>query len=114
MQPPKVRKTPQKSMCTICGNSDTIRDNKQLSVRSSARIEHRFPKPLPKIHNLLKHKRLTEKNKIDLALNLALLLQEYPDLARLIKVWPSLPDNIRQEIMDLVKTYDDSGDGLSE
>ena len=33
------------NLCTICGNSDTIRDNKQLSARSSARIEHRFPKP---------------------------------------------------------------------
>jgi hypothetical protein len=102
------------NLCTICGNSDTIRDNKQLIARSSARIEHRFPKPLPDIHKLLKNKGITEKDKIDLALNLALLLQESPDLARLIKVWPSLPDNIRQEIMDLVKTYDDSGDGLSE
>ncbi|MCK4628646.1 MAG: hypothetical protein KAT56_06555 [Sedimentisphaerales bacterium] len=101
-------------MCTICGNSDTIRDDRQLSARSSARIEHRFPKPLPDIHKLLKNKGITEKDKIDLAENLALLLQEYPDLACLIKAWPSLPGNIRQDIMGLIKTYDEGGDGLSE
>jgi hypothetical protein len=34
------------------------------------------------------------------------LLQEYPDLALVVKAWPELPEHIKAAIMALVKSWD--------
>jgi len=41
-----------------------------------------------------------------LAFCLALLNQEYPDLASVVKCWPDLPENIRAAISELIKIRD--------
>jgi hypothetical protein len=60
--------------------------------------------PSIKNHNQLKNQALTDNDQIDLARNLALLLQKFPELARIIEVWPGLPEHIKAAIKALIQT----------
>ena len=49
----------------------------------------------------------SEPCKKNLAENLALLVQEHPDLAQIGEAWPNLPEHIKQAIKALINTAAD-------
>ena len=59
--------------------------------------------PASKCDNSLTDKALTDSSQNNLAENLALSLQEYPELGQLVKVWPGLPDSVKRQIMELIE-----------
>jgi hypothetical protein len=50
------------------------------------------------------HKTLTKKQNSVLSTCLDNLVQIYPDLAALVKAWPKLPEQVKNTIIELVKT----------
>ena len=58
--------------------------------------------PLPKSRNPLQNKPITDTTQNDLASYLALLLQKYPDLARIIEAWPGLKKDRQQRILEII------------
>ena len=53
----------------------------------------------------LTHTAITESEQSVLASCLALSVQDHPDLARLIEAWPSLPDDIKAQITNLISEH---------
>ena len=49
------------------------------------------------------NKEVTNSEQQDLARNLALLVQEYPDLIRIVERWPGLSEETRRQIITLVQ-----------
>jgi hypothetical protein len=50
-------------------------------------------------------KPVTKANCNDLAQNLAHVLQKHTDLAKMVAVWPDLPEHIKAAIKALVQTH---------
>ena len=51
------------------------------------------------------NKELTENSNPVLATSLDKTLQKYPDLARLIEVWPTLPKQTKAKFTDLIEKH---------
>jgi len=51
------------------------------------------------------NKQLTKNSNPVLSTSLDNLVQIYPDLAQLVKVWPELPEHTKASIKALVKTH---------
>ena len=58
--------------------------------------------PLTDSPKSLQNQLLTKTEPNDLACYLALLLQEYPEISQIVKVWPELPEAIRTGILAMV------------
>ena len=58
--------------------------------------------PLNENDNPLSNKEFTEDTENDLAENLALILQNHPDLVEIIRAWPGLPVDVRRAIVKMV------------
>jgi hypothetical protein len=55
------------------------------------------------------NKTVAETSKTDLASYLAQIAQKHPDLAEIVKVWPELPEHIKQAIKTLVEAHKGKG-----
>jgi hypothetical protein len=51
------------------------------------------------------NKEFTENAIPVLSSSLGKILQKYPDLRQLVKVWPNLPENVKTTIKSLEQTY---------
>jgi hypothetical protein len=60
------------------------------------------------------NKRSYESGDKNLTENLALLVQKFPDLARIIKIWPDLSEHIRTAILTLAQVDTSAGNTKSE
>ena len=74
-----------------------------LCACSSVRIERRFPKPIPKSNQLPAKQEVTDSVDSITAKSPAKVLQKFPELARIIEVWPALPAHIRTAILTLAQ-----------
>jgi len=53
----------------------------------------------------LNNKRLTQKEKNDFAIYLAILQEKEPELCQIIQAWPDLPEHVKQTINKLVENH---------
>jgi len=60
--------------------------------------------PQPDSPKSLQNQSLTKTEENNLARYLALLLQKYPEIVQIVKVWPDLPEVIRVGILAMIKT----------
>ena len=61
--------------------------------------------PVLEIANDIIGKELTSQEQTDLSTGLAILLQKHPKLKQIIKVWPQLPEHIKEAINALIQTH---------
>jgi len=52
----------------------------------------------------------TESDISDYAKSLASILQKYPELNLVLEAWPDIPDNLRQQIVDIIENAELSQD----
>jgi len=72
---------------------------------SSAKIPPRGVEPLKGNHQAANNKTLTENQNPVLSTGLDNLLQKYPDLRQIVKVWPELSKQDKKTIMAPVKKH---------
>ena len=70
----------------------------------------RFSKPLANSPNQLQNNILTDIDANDLAQNLAQNLQNHPELSTILAAWPDMPNELRQQIIDIVENIKPSQD----
>jgi hypothetical protein len=61
--------------------------------------------PTSNIQQPIDNKQLTKNENSVLSTSLDKFVQEYPDLAELVKVWPELPEHIKRAIQILIQTH---------
>ncbi len=61
--------------------------------------------PTSEIQQSIENKELTENSNPVLATSLDKILQKYPELGELIKVWPKLPEQARTEVKNLIEKH---------
>jgi len=69
------------------------------------KIAPRGFEPLNNNSKAVINKTLTENSNPVLATSLDNLVQKYPDLAQLVKVWPELPEDTKKAIRVLIQTH---------
>jgi len=66
---------------------------------------HWFTKPETKTAKGKTNKGLTESQESVFAASLANVMQKYPEIEQVITAWPTLPDEVKEKVIALVKKY---------
>ena len=89
----------------FCIYRSTVRLLKCSFFYHRQKIPPRGVEPLSGKSEVLVDKELTKNTNPVFATSLANLVQIYPDLVELVKVWPELPGHIKAAIKALVETH---------